>query len=127
MALVSTFFQMFIVLGMYNFEWKPGLLYIVLTRRKCKRSMEVAKSSQNGTLTCMHPLYIECCFRREGYIFLVLLIQINSSNKIVHTDIKFMFLFRYSLFSGFITYRLLLISFAKSTANCDNPSPTTSI
>ena len=53
--------------------------------------MEVAKSSQNGTLTCMHPLYIECCFRTEGYIFLVLLIQINSSNKIVHTVIMFMF------------------------------------
>ena len=49
---------------------------IVLTRRKCKRSMEVAKSSQNGTLTCMHPLYIECCFPTEGYIILVLLIQI---------------------------------------------------
>ena len=50
---------------------------IVLTRRKCKRSMEVAKSSQNGTLTCMHPLYIECCFPTEGYIILVLLIQIS--------------------------------------------------
>ena len=48
---------------------------IVLTRRKCKRSMEVAKSSQNGTLTCMHPLYIECCLHKGTYyIFLVLLI-----------------------------------------------------